>query len=104
ITVLPANRKLVAVDRPSDGAHAPPPRYGEQMFGPSVTSERVAVPAEAAEGKLVPRAAFAVARGHCRPFGASVLPGGVNFAVFSRHAQAVHLVLFREGHEEPIAE
>ena len=30
--------------------------------------------------------------------------GGVNFAVFSRHAHAVSLVLFREGREEPIAE
>jgi glycogen operon protein len=28
----------------------------------------------------------------------------VNFAVFARHSTAVHLVLFREGREEPIAE
>jgi glycogen operon protein len=31
-------------------------------------------------------------------------PGGVNFALFSRHAQSVHLVLFREGQEEPLTE
>src|SRR5689334_9287766 len=43
-------------------------------------------------------------RGQCRPFGATPLPGGVNFAVFSRHAQQVHLVLFRDGQEEPFAE
>ena len=34
----------------------------------------------------------------------AVRADGVNFAVFSRHAQRVHLVLFEEGHEEPFAE
>ena len=29
---------------------------------------------------------------------------GVNFAVFSRHAHRVYLVLFKEGVEEPLAE
>src|SRR5262245_47010139 len=48
--------------------------------------------------------AYRATRGHCRPFGATPRPGGVNFAVFSRHAQRVHLVLFREGQEEPITE
>jgi isoamylase len=48
--------------------------------------------------------AFQTARGSARPFGAAVQSDGVNFAVFSRHAQAVSLVLFREGREEPIAE
>jgi glycogen operon protein len=43
-------------------------------------------------------------RGQCQPFGASVLPGGINFAVFSRHADRVDLVLFQEGREEPWAE
>jgi glycogen operon protein len=38
------------------------------------------------------------------PFGATPRPGGVNFAVFARHASAVHLVLFREGRDEPLAE
>jgi glycogen operon protein len=47
---------------------------------------------------------FTTARGHCRPFGATPLPGGVNFAVFSRHAHALSLVLFKEGQEEPITE
>ena len=36
-----------------------------------------------------PRLAFARQRGHCRPFGATPGPGGVNFAVFSRHADGV---------------
>jgi glycogen operon protein len=44
------------------------------------------------------------ARGYCLPFGPSLRPGAVNFAVFSRHADKIHLVLFREGVEEPIAE
>jgi glycogen operon protein len=47
---------------------------------------------------------FVTSRGHCRPFGATPRPGGVNFAIFSRHATAVHLVLFKEGREEPVTE
>src|SRR5262249_51400687 len=43
-------------------------------------------------------------RGYCRPFGATARDGGVNFAVFSRHAHSVPLVLFREGQPEPLAE
>ncbi len=50
------------------------------------------------------RTAFAVSRGHCRPFGPTLGPGGVNFAVFSRHAEAVTLVLFKDGHDEPLVE
>jgi glycogen operon protein len=49
-------------------------------------------------------AGMTVSRGHCLPFGATERPEGINFAVFSRHAHAVHLVLFRDGHEEPSAE
>ena len=51
-----------------------------------------------------PPPSFQTERGSCRPFGAIQHKGGVNFAIFSRHAQAVSLVLFREGREEPIAE
>jgi glycogen operon protein len=51
-----------------------------------------------------PRTPLAASRGHCLPFGASQRFGGVNFAVFSRNATSVHLVLFKEGREEPIAE
>jgi glycogen operon protein len=50
------------------------------------------------------RVALPVLRGHCRPFGATARAGGVNFALFSRHAQAVHLLLFREGQDQPFAE
>lgn len=38
------------------------------------------------------------------PFGATIVPGGVNFAVFSRHATAAWLVLFHRGEPAPFAE
>jgi glycogen operon protein len=38
------------------------------------------------------------------PFGASFVPGGVNFSVFSRHATSCTLVLFEKGQPRPIAE
>ena len=47
---------------------------------------------------------FATDRGHCRPFGATVRSGGVNFAVLSRHATELTLLLFSPGVEQPIAE
>src|SRR5262245_52381720 len=50
------------------------------------------------------RPTLTITRGHCRPLGATVMPEGVNFAVLSRHAQAVHLLLYRDGHEGPVAE
>ncbi len=37
-------------------------------------------------------------------FGATLVPGGVNFSVFSRHANYCQLVLFRKGESEPFAE
>ncbi len=38
------------------------------------------------------------------PFGASVVPGGVNFSVFSRNANYCILVLFKKGAAEPLVE
>ena len=38
------------------------------------------------------------------PYGASFVPGGVNFSIFSRHASACTLVLFARGALEPLAE
>jgi glycogen operon protein len=66
----------------------------EAETGQAVSAGRLASPA----------VTFKTARGQCRPFGASVRPGGVNFAVFARHAHSVHLLLFRDGQEQPIAE
>ncbi len=42
--------------------------------------------------------------GRAFPFGATAVPGGVNFAVFSRFATACTLVLFRKGEREPMIE
>ncbi len=47
---------------------------------------------------------FKVLRGHPQPFGVSTLAEGVNFAVFSRHATALSLLLFRPGESEPLQE
>jgi glycogen operon protein len=47
---------------------------------------------------------FTILRGHPLPFGATRLPGGVNFAVFSRHATAMTLVLYRPGAGGPLLE
>jgi len=38
------------------------------------------------------------------PFGASLVPGGVNFSVFSRHADYCVLVIFKKGAAEPLVE
>ncbi len=36
------------------------------------------------------------------PFGANFVPGGINFSVFSRHADFCELVLFEKGEQEPL--
>lgn len=43
-------------------------------------------------------------RGQPLPFGASIVPGGVNFSVFSKHATDCVLVLFNRHEDEPFAE
>jgi glycogen operon protein len=45
-----------------------------------------------------------VRAGRPMPLGATAVPGGVNFAVYSDAATAVTLVLFRRGEREPCAE
>jgi glycogen operon protein len=42
--------------------------------------------------------------GHAFPFGATLVPGGVNFSVFSRQASYCVLVLLTRGSRQPIAE
>ena len=42
-------------------------------------------------------AGFGVRPGRALPFGATLVPGGVNFSVFTGRGQAVSLVLFRRG-------
>jgi len=47
---------------------------------------------------------FRIDRGKPFPLGSSLNPKGINFAVFSKHATAVHLVVFAPGETDPIAE
>jgi glycogen operon protein len=47
---------------------------------------------------------FRVTRGSPLPFGVTLLRNGINFAVFSRHATDVSLVLFRPNDPEPVLE
>ena len=42
--------------------------------------------------------------GRPQPFGATIVPGGINFSVFSRHAISCTLVLFRKGEQRPFVE
>jgi len=47
---------------------------------------------------------FEITRGRALPLGATVVRGGVNFAIFSRNATSVTLVIYRTGDLDPIAE
>ena len=47
---------------------------------------------------------FKLRYGHPLPFGASHVPHGVNFSIFSAHATACTLVLFERDAPEPLAE
>lgn len=47
---------------------------------------------------------FVALRGQPQPYGVSNLAEGVNFAVFSRHATSISLVLFQPGSPEPVRE
>jgi glycogen operon protein len=49
-------------------------------------------------------AGYKVRAGRPLPFGATLVPGGVSFSIFSRHATSCTLVLFRTGEREPLAE
>ena len=47
---------------------------------------------------------FEFSRGSPLPFGATVLRGGINFSVFSKHATSVTLIMFFPGEAEPLVE
>ena len=47
---------------------------------------------------------FRFRRGRPLPFGATIVPNGVNFSVFSSAATACTVVLFRKGEAEPMVE
>jgi glycogen operon protein len=50
------------------------------------------------------QAGYRLRAGRPIPFGATLVPGGVNFSIFSNHATACTLVLFRKGDPAPMAE
>ena len=41
--------------------------------------------------------------GKVLPYGATIVPNGVNFSIFSKHATSCELVLFNKGEKEPYA-
>lgn len=47
---------------------------------------------------------FELRRGYTEPFGATLVPGGINFSVFSSHATACTLVIFERGTDNIIVE
>ena len=47
---------------------------------------------------------FKLRRGKPFPFGATLVPGGVNFSIFSSHATSCTLVIFKKHSPEPMAE
>lgn len=47
---------------------------------------------------------FELRRGIPFPFGATPVPGGINFSIYSNHATTATLVLFKQGAPEPFAE
>lgn len=47
---------------------------------------------------------FSFRRGYAEPFGATLVPGGINFSVFSSHATACTLVIFERNADEPLVE
>lgn len=49
-------------------------------------------------------AGYKARAGRPLPFGTTLVPGGVNFSIFSRNATSCALVLFNKGEREPIAE
>lgn len=47
---------------------------------------------------------FKLRLGRPQPFGATIVPGGVNFSIFSSHATSCSLVLFKKHAKDPLAE
>src|ERR1041385_6925247 len=47
---------------------------------------------------------FRFRKGRVLPFGATIVPNGVNFSVYSSAAESCALVLFRKHEQEPLVE
>src|SRR5262249_634791 len=46
---------------------------------------------------------FEIHPGNPLPFGASLVPGGINFSIYSHNATSCTLVLFEKGQAQPLA-
>jgi glycogen operon protein len=76
----------------------------EATIGPAIIPASPATRITTGVGTVLTPPVLTTARGHGRPFGVTWRPDGVNFALLSRHARSVQLVLYREDQEEPLAE
>lgn len=47
---------------------------------------------------------YGVRRGEALPFGVTLVPMGVNFSVFARHAESCTLIMYEQGEDEPLVE
>ena len=75
--------------------------------GSSGVFSAISVPAEMSRVDVYSthtHAGFRLRPGRPMPFGASLVPGGINFSICSRHATACWLVLFELGADEPFVE
>ena len=100
------NGPLFQLGKEGAGEGSPPVQGGLPPLNQSTSTLAAAVPGSDVSVSLSPHfdKPFITARGQCRPFGATLRANGVNFAVFSRHATALSLVLFKQGVEAPVAE
>ena len=69
-----------------------------------MSSKRTSVPGTADDAPARGAATIRVWSGHPLPLGVTETHLGLNFAVFSRHATAITLVLFASGRHEPVCE
>ncbi len=52
----------------------------------------------------MPKKRFLISAGSALPFGATKTAAGLNFSLFSRHAEQVTLLLYASGRDKPVAE
>ncbi|MBU3666700.1 MAG: glycogen debranching protein GlgX [Chthoniobacterales bacterium] len=62
------------------------------------------MPAEHKHAPTHHHGVFRLRYGHPLPFGASIVPAGINFSVFSSNATGCTLILFEKGAQRPFAE
>ncbi len=72
---------------------------------PKKKQQNIPFPEQPVKKRKIPKANFyKTSRGKALPLGASLQRGGINFSVFSRHANDVILTLFKPNSDEPFME